>query len=271
MPNNPHGAERTDDSTDPSGLAAARRLVLRAGLLGAAGLMLGGCASKKKTADAAERSRVAWPELDGVAKVERADRADRSWGRDWTPPDADRYDNIPSAPGNIMRRSSWATAGVIPSRMDRMLPVRRITVHHDGLDPVSLSSQRAVAQRIDMIRGSHQDGRGWGDIGYHFVVDPMGGVWEGRTLAWQGAHVGKQNEGNLGVVCLGNFERQNPTSAQLAALDGFLAQCMRRYRVPASRVKTHQEMASTACPGRSLQAHMNRTRSRGGVVASVSV
>ncbi len=147
-----------------------------------------------------------------------------------------------------------------------MTPVRRITVHHDGMEPVELRTVRDVAARLDHIRSAHQNGRGWGDIGYHYVIDPLGGAWEGRPLAWQGAHVADQNAGNVGILTLGNFEVQRPTEAQLAALYAFLKSQMRVYRVPARRVHTHRELAPTACPGRNLQPYMVRARGIGGVL-----
>ncbi len=154
--------------------------------------------------------------------------------------------------------------------MDKMLPVRRLTVHHDGMAPVNLRSSRDVSARIDLIRRAHQQ-RGWGDIGYHYIVDPLGEVWEGRPLSWQGAHVANQNPGNLGVLVMGNFQQQRPTAAQLSALDRFVASRMTAHRINLSNVYTHQELAPTECPGRSLQSHMASTRRPTGHLAMLSV
>ena len=94
-----------------------------------------------------------------------------------------------------------------------MTPVRHITIHHDGMPPVSLNSRAQIAARIEVIRAGHR-AKGWGDIGYHFIVDPQGAVWQGRALLWQGAHVKDRNEGNVGVLVLGNFDSTRPTAAQ---------------------------------------------------------
>lgn len=174
-----------------------------------------------------------------------------------------------SAPSGVKRRAEWATVAAIPRRMDRMQPVRRLTVHHDGMPPVQLRNASDVASRIDLIRRAHQR-QGWGDIGYHYVVDPFGQVWEGRPLSWQGAHVAAQNQGNLGVMVLGNFQKQRPTAAQLDALDRFVAAQMNAHRIPVARVHTHQEFAPTACPGRSLQAHMTTARRPAGRLAMLT-
>ncbi len=152
--------------------------------------------------------------------------------------------------------------------MDRLDRVERITVHHDGMPPVRITSRMDVAHRIDSIRQAHQNA-GWGDIGYHFIVDPFGQVWEGRPLAFQGAHVHDHNVRNLGVLTLGNFELQTPTTAQRSALSRFLAVRMRQHRVPLVRVHTHRELTSTLCPGRNLQRVMNQLRSSAGDLARV--
>ena len=108
---------------------------------------------------------------------------------------------------------------------------------------------------------------GWADIGYHFVVDPSGRVWAARPLDRQGAHVKNENEHNLGILVLGNFEVQTPTPAAMTSLDALVVEAAMVNRVPLSNVRTHREWNPTACPGASLQAHMNRARSGRGRVA----
>ena len=50
-----------------------------------------------------------------------------------------------------------------------------------------------------------------------------GGVlWQGRSIRWQGAHVQHHNEGNIGVLVMGNFDLQSPTAAQLTARSAVL-------------------------------------------------
>lgn len=166
----------------------------------------------------------------------------------------------------VLPRSRWTRSAPELSLADPMRGISQITIHHDGMPPVSLSSMNSVASRIEQIRASHRQ-RGWADIGYHYVIDPDGRVWEGRPIKLQGAHVKDQNPQNLGILVLGNFEQQTPTPRATAALDDFLVGQMRQYRIPVSRVYTHQELASTACPGRALQRYMESTRARGGRVA----
>ncbi|MFG0273673.1 MAG: peptidoglycan recognition family protein [Phycisphaerales bacterium] len=246
----------------PDARALSRRDAIRAGGGLAALALLAGCAGAKRTASLPSPL---WPSDVPMSPSQNM----RSWPAEPTPtPAAREPEAAPLGPLRVNPRSSWATAGIVPARMDRQSPLRRITIHHDGMPPVSIAGRADAAARIDLIRRLHQDNQGWGDIGYHYIVDPTGGVWEGRTLNWQGAHVANQNPGNIGVMCLGNFEVQSPTQRQVAALDALVVALGRQYRVPIHEVKTHQELAPTACPGRSLQAYMNRTRMRGGAMAA---
>ncbi len=173
---------------------------------------------------------------------------------------------VPAPPTKLnvgaIGRSSWAKGNPIPRNMNRMLPIRYVTVHHDGMTAFKSTSRGAASSRLETIRKSHlrRDGGRWGDIGYHFAIDPAGRVWEARPLSWQGAHVRAKNEGNIGVVMLGNYELQAVNRAQLASLNQTLSELMKIYNVPVSRVKTHQEWAATACPGESLQRAMTQMR-----------
>ncbi len=177
--------------------------------------------------------------------------------------------DTPSA--GIVSRSQWTRTGVArPYDINPMNGIRHITVHHDGMPPTALSNSSRVAARIEQIRQSHVGGRGWADIGYHYIIDPQGRVWEGRAIRYQGAHVKDQNENNLGILMLGNFDAQTPTNSALASLDRFVVAQMQRYNVPLNQVRTHQERDQTACPGRMLQSYMVRTRSGSGTMLGLA-
>lgn len=126
------------------------------------------------------------------------------------------------------------------------------------------TQQQSVAGRLDAIRNAHRN-QGWGDIGYHYAIDRAGRVWQCRPIEWQGAHVGGYNEGNVGILNLGNFDLQTPSEAQVSSLASFIRQLQQEYRVPAANVKTHQEWSATRCPGVSLQRQMVTLRSNGSL------
>jgi hypothetical protein len=233
----------------------SRRGFLAGSLMAAGSLLLVGCGSGRQVVRGTPG--VLWPDERPVA-TPRVPLNPPS--TNVTGPAA-----VPTAQATgVLPRSAWTSTGPIVRLADPMGPITRITVHHDGMPPVTLRTQAEVARRIEQIRRAHVEGRGWADIGYHYVIDPQGRVWEGRPVRLQGAHVQDNNPGNLGILVMGNFDEQTPTASARDALDGFLAEQVRRYRVPLSRVYTHQEFKRTACPGRSLQRYMLETRSRTG-------
>jgi len=56
---------------------------------------------------------------------------------------------------------------------------------------------------VDTIRRWHVDGRGWSDIGYHFVIYLDGTVAAGRPVSRSGAHVRGRNKTTIGVCYIG--------------------------------------------------------------------
>jgi len=181
-----------------------------------------------------------------------------------TPTGAAPVASAPAAPPaaglHVVDRAQWTRSGAIRSKVNPMRGIDRITVHHEGWKPVYFSDRQSTAERIELIRTVHTRDRGWGDIGYHYVIDRSGAVWEGRPLAYQGAHVRNNNEHNLGILVLGNFDKQRPSEAQLEGLIKTLRACQSEHRVGTSRVFTHQEIVSTACPGQNLQNKMGGVR-----------
>lgn len=168
---------------------------------------------------------------------------------------------------NILPRSAWTGVGIArPNEAYPMAGINRITVHHSGVDSSSLRSQSQCTRQIENIRQAHVR-NGWADIGYHFVIDPQGRVYSGRPVAKQGAHVKDENEHNLGIMMMGNYDRQTPSAEAMNSLKALLVMQIRSYRVPLARVYTHQELKPTACPGRSLQRQMVQMRSRSGELA----
>lgn len=217
----------------------------RAFMLAAAAVALTGCSTTTRS------SRLPGPTW--------RDRHDLPAPAEPTPMPAPSHETLA---GGVIPRSRWALGAPVPTLMNRMLPIRHITVHHDGMSPFYAADETSSTARLEAIRRAHRD-RNWGDIGYHYAVDRGGRVYQCRPLSWQGAHVKDHNEGNIGVVNLGNFDLQSPSNAQMNALRSLLKSLQTQHRVRVANVHTHQEWAPTACPGRSMQQYMNMLRSNG--------
>ena len=244
--------------TGPDALLARRSIVTAGGLLlgGLVVSALTGCNNNSARSGWKPNSAVGVTRLPGNYTVPANEPA-------YTPPRI-------SGGVQVLPRSTWTRAGIArPSEAYAMNGVGRITVHHSGVDSSSLRSQSQVTRQIESFRQAHVR-NGWADIGYHYIIDPQGRVYAGRPIDRQGAHVKDENEHNLGIMLMGNFDRQRPTGDALNTLQRLLAQEMRRYRVPLARVYTHQELRQTACPGRNLQPQMITMRARGGSLAQAT-
>lgn len=170
---------------------------------------------------------------------------------------------IPSDPRELMpsihTRAEWGAAS-IRGDYDPMLPITRVCVHHSALE-ASVMSPGQMAAELRKLQASHQ--QKWSDLGYHFVIDPKGGIWEGRNLRWQGAHEGAGlNQGSIGICLLGNFDDGPAPAAQLGALKTLLDTMRARWSLTAADIKTHKEVRPepTACPGARLQSWVDDYR-----------
>ncbi|MEM8758382.1 MAG: peptidoglycan recognition family protein [Planctomycetota bacterium] len=230
--------------------STTRRTILAAGL-GSAASLVAGCMTRNATSANNELPGPVWPH-DAPRTAQRPTRRPRP---------------RPAATEiRVEPRNTWTAAQPIVSQTNPMVRVERITVHHDGIDPVTIRSKDQAADRIEFIRNSHVEGRGWADIGYHYIIDPHGRVWEGRPIRLQGAHAGPNNPRNAGVLVLGHFNLQQPTPQAKNSLDATLAELARLHRVRLNNIHTHQELSATECPGEYLQRHMNQTRRPGGAL-----
>lgn len=234
-----------------------RRQILAAGAMGL-GAVLTGCTSRPRRRPPLSSDSI-WSDAD-LARSGGSSFPAHAGAEPLPPP------TTANAPA-VIPRQSWTREAPRTWLANPMGSITRMTVHHDGMPPVAIRNAQEAAARIELIRRAHV-GQGWADIGYHYIVDPQGRIWQGRPRNLQGAHVKDNNENNLGIMVLGNFMEQRPTPAAQAALDRFILANMRGLRIPLYEVHTHRELRPTACPGTTLQAHMDNARARGGSVAS---
>ncbi len=150
--------------------------------------------------------------------------------------------------------------GAVPRRhVITLYPNRKwkyIIIHHSGTE--TGSSQ--------MFNEAHIR-RGWGGIGYHFVIDNgTAGKDDGQietSPRWiqqlDGAHckASSMNEKGIGICLVGNFSNGRPSRAQMDSLVYLVNTLREYYGIPKSRILGHGDVpgANTECPGTRFPWH----------------
>jgi len=161
-------------------------------------------------------------------------------------------------PPRLITRASWGALPGRTAKMDRNVGAwQRITVHHSADYNGERAEQGAKesVQAVRSIQRFHMQGNRWGDIGYHFLIDPQGRVYEGRSLNWQGAHAGDpaRNRRNIGICVLGDYSNGAPPAAAVEALAGLIDWLLDKHSIARNQIYGHLELKSgTACPGPAL-------------------
>jgi flagellar hook assembly protein FlgD len=126
----------------------------------------------------------------------------------------------------IVSRAAWHAEEEIVRATPLIAPVLRLAiVHHTaGTNNYTRAQAAAIVRGIEIY---HVQGNGWNDIGYNFLVDRFGTIYEGRGGGIDknvvGAHALGFNVGTVGVALIGNLTSAVPTAAQQAALVRLLA------------------------------------------------
>lgn len=151
---------------------------------------------------------------------------------------------------------------------------------HAGYVHHTVNANKYTAKQVpSLLRGIyayHTQSKGWSDIGYNFVVDRFGRIWEGRyggvARPVVGAHTLGYNEHSFAMSALGNFETARPSAALIDAYARLFAWKLSLHGIAASstrqRVGTkyfraingHRDAGQTACPGKYLYAKLPAIR-----------
>jgi flagellar hook assembly protein FlgD len=122
---------------------------------------------------------------------------------------------------SIVPRSGWGADEEIVRAKPTFAPaVRLLVVHHTaGTNAYTPAQSAAIVRGIEVY---HVKGNGWNDIGYNYLVDRFGTVFEGRGGGIDrnvvGAHAQGFNTGTSGIALIGNFSTAKPPKAQQDAL-----------------------------------------------------
>ena len=91
---------------------------------------------------------------------------------------------------------------------------------------------------VRSIWNFHVFDRGWADIGYNYLIDPNGVIYEGRSGGDNvvGAHFSGVNAGTMAVALLGDFTNEPPTIEAINSLKRIIAwKCDQRDLDPTGR------------------------------------
>lgn len=178
----------------------------------------------------------------------------------------------------IVRRSQWNADESLRANHRSYTPIRKLVVHHTG----SANRPSDPCAVIREMYKYHLDA-GYADLGYNFVIDHHGIIYEGRYSrpygnaeqvtgedgnGWGivGGHAAGMNAATCGVVLIGDFTSSSPTDAAVASLVWLLSWKASRHRIDAlnsdryitrtgqsmttENLTGHRTIGQTACPGR---------------------
>ncbi len=210
---------------------------------------------------------------------------------------SDGYTTVSPMPGlEVFERSNWATRGrrdtvdcylrssVLGLGCRSDVGLRHGIVHHtvntNGYAPDE------VPRMLRLIQSYHMDTRGWDDIGYNFVVDRFGRLWQARQgdiyEPITAGHTSGLNAESVGVAVLGTFTSTDPGQDVVDTLGKLLGWKLglhgvdplgytsvrsaggdyaeRGEMVLLRTISGHRDNQQTACPGNVLYARLDEIR-----------
>ena len=122
----------------------------------------------------------------------------------------------------FLRRRQWDCPATNFQTKRQTGKAQHLIVHHTATAN-DVPDWSAV---VRTIWNFHALTNGWRDLGYHYLIDPNGVIYEGRAGGdgAAGIHFSCANTGTLGIAMLGNFMAEPPTNQALRSLQTLLAQ-----------------------------------------------
>ena len=186
----------------------------------------------------------------------------------------------------IIPRAAWGADAVPPREAPLYGEVQMAFVHHT-VTANAYGPEDSAAIVLGIAR-YHRDSNGWNDIGYNFLVDQYGQVFEGRAGGVDQPVVGAQAQGynsvSTGISCIGTFTSVPQTAAGMDALARLIGWKLSLHAVPTQgsvtvisaggaanryptgtpvtfeRISGHRDGNHTACPGDVLYTQLAALR-----------
>ena len=173
----------------------------------------------------------------------------------------------------IVTRAQWGADESLRRGTPDFAPITRVIVHHT----VTANREADPAARVRAIYEYHVRGNRWSDIGYNFLVDPSGRIYEGRSGGGGpfgedgsgrgviGAHADGHNTGSVGIALLGTFSGAAavPTGPALEAVAAVVAWKFAGRGIDPTatgRLIGHRDVVPTGCPGEGLYHQLAELR-----------
>ena len=163
-------------------------------------------------------------------------------------------------PPRVISRAEWGANEKLMTWPPAYAPVVKIVVHHTTGS--NASAELDPAAFIRAIYYYHAVTRGWGDIGYNFLVDRQGRIYEGRFGGDGviGGHAYPYNSGTIGVAILGDYSSSSVPVAAAAGLKDLLTWKSAANNIDPlgngwlydrnlPNIMGHRDCNNTACPG----------------------
>ena len=197
-----------------------------------------------------------------------------------------------SAP-TVVSRAAWG-AEQCPPRYDPSYGEVQTGFVHHTVSANSYGPEDSAAMVLAICR-FHRNANGWSDIGYNFLVDRYGRVFEGRAGGIEEPVVGAQTAGyngvSTGIANIGTFSSAAQTPQAVHATAELLAWKLSLHAVPVSgpvtvisgggggnrvtagrpatfqRISGHRDANTTECPGRVLYGQLGEIRAQAAELA----
>ena len=197
-------------------------------------------------------------------------------------------DTVPPPP--IVTRAQWGADESLGNHERTFAAIRKVIIHHTAVDEAD------PVKQIQGIQRYHTQGRGWDDIGYNFLIDRAGTVYEGRwARAYAdgevhsgedtrgrgviGAHAAGYNTGSVGIAVLGTYTSSTITEATMRALAATVAwkvgprdidphgsdpfvRAGDGVSISFENIAGHRDVEQTGCPGSGMYARLGELRDR---------
>jgi N-acetyl-anhydromuramyl-L-alanine amidase AmpD len=97
----------------------------------------------------------------------------------------------------------------------------------------------------------HVEKNDWPGIGYHYVIQPDGTIYQTNDLDTVSYHTSGENANSIGICLTGNFDVQKPSFKQLESLI-WLIRDLNQYLGRRLQIQGHNQYSAKSCPGNNI-------------------